>query len=95
MARVKFHGTPADNSTVRVTVEHPEYYRGVRTFLRYTPETVGESVRSHLQREIDATLSRVEVHDDAGVGLTESDLLGREQQPTQTGGPAAVGVFGP
>jgi len=82
VARVKVHDTPARNPTVRIHVEHPDHYRGVHSWLRYDREGVVRSVRSHL----DADVERVELVDDANLGLSEGDLLGTT---TETG-PVAV-----
>ena len=92
VARVQIHDTTVPNSTLRVTVEHPDHYRGVRSWLRSDREGVVRSVRSHLQREIDADVARVEVEDHAKLGVTEQELLDEERPKC---GPAGTAVSGP
>ena len=83
VARVLVHDTPTPNETVRVTVEHPDHDGGTRSWLRYSPETAAASIRRHLEREIDADVVRLELVDDAGIGLSEAALLGLETEAVE------------
>ena len=91
VARVKFYDTPPRNSTVRVTVEHRDHYRGVLSFLRYSSETAIDAARSHVDG-LDASIERVDVTDDAGLGVTESDLLDAGDDAPSASTTTAMGV---
>jgi len=94
VARVQVHDTAAQNQRVRVHVEHPSHYRGVHSWLRSDREGVVRSVRSHLDG-LDAEIVRVELEDDADLGLGEADLLGGEQSDRERDSPTALGRAGP
>lgn len=85
-ARVTFDDDRAD-SRIRIHVHHPQHDRGVRAFSRTSPETAIAAVRRHLARELEADITAVDVEDRAGIGVTETDLLGETDDavPSQTG----------
>lgn len=77
VARVAVHDTPAPNETVRIHVEHAEHDGGVCSFLCYTRANVGARIRSHLSESISTRLVDVDLVEEAGLGLTEAELLDR------------------
>lgn len=84
VARVLVHDTTVDNDTVRITIEHPDLAGGVSSYLRYEPETVAPAIRSSVSKLSDDVV-RVDLVDDADVGLSEAELLGETGTPIQPG----------
>lgn len=88
VATVRVDDTQAPNGRVAIHVEHPNHNGGVRCFYRPDECDISASIRSHLRTEIDADLTRVEVIDEAEVGLAEADLLPRKMERDRPGSPA-------
>lgn len=89
VARVMVHDTGASNETVRIHVEHAEHDGGVCSFLCYSRDEVAARVEKHLSQSIVSELADVELNDDAGVGLSESQLLGRKEMTANQNGVSA------
>lgn len=89
VATVRVDDTQAPNGRVAIHVEHPDHDRGVRCFYRSSSrDPVASCIRSHLRTELAADLQRVEVIDEAGLGLAEADLLPRKMARERPGSPA-------
>lgn len=89
VATVRVDDTQAPNGRVAIHVEHPDHDRGVRCFFRSRESApVASCIKSHLRNELDADLARVEVIDEAGIGLVEADLLPRKMARSRPGSPA-------
>jgi hypothetical protein len=69
-------------SDYTIHVEHPGHDGGVRCFHRTCREMVVSGIRSHLRRLTDGDLARVEVLDEAGLGLSAAELLPNAYQRT-------------
>lgn len=96
VATIVVEDTPADNPRVTIHVEHPDHDGGVRAFWRRRDSDVARSIRSHLRTELTADLARVEVIDEAGVGIPESEVLPRRLSRTRPfEEPTAVEVSAP
>lgn len=78
IARVLIHDTPANNDTVRITIEHPSLAGGVLTYLRYELETVAPAIRNSISKLPDDVV-RVDLNDHAGIDVSEAELLGETQ----------------
>lgn len=76
IARVLIHDTQTNNDTIRITIEHPSLNRGTSSFLRYSPESVPSAIRNSISNLSDDVV-RVDLIDDASLGVSESELLGR------------------
>ena len=91
VATVRVDDTQAPNGRVAMHVEHPDQDRGVRCFFRSRESApVASCIKSHLRSEIDAELARVEVIDEADLGLTEADLLPRKMKHERPSSPAVA-----
>ena len=89
VATVRVDDTQAPNGRVAIHVEHPDHDRGVRCFFRSRESApVASCIKSHLRTEIDADLARVEVIDEADLGLAEADLMPRKMERERPGSPA-------
>ena len=96
VATVVVEDTPADNQRVTIHVEHPDHDGGVRAFWRPREFDIAQSIRKHLRTELMADLARVEVIDEAGVGIAESEVLPRRLSRTRPfEEPTAVEVSAP
>lgn len=93
VATVTVDDTLADNPRVAIHVEHPDHDGGVRAFWRRRDSDIAASIRSHLQTELATDLTRIEVIDKAGVGISESRVLPRRlSQPRPLEEPTTVEV---
>jgi len=77
VATVRIDDSQAPNGRVAIHVEHPAHDGGVRCFWRNCDADVARTIRSHLRTELPDDLARVDVIDQAGVGVAEPDLLPR------------------
>lgn len=88
VATVRVDDRQGGNDQVAIHVEHPSLPGGTRCFFRRRGMDTARSIRSHLRTELPADLARVEVIDQAGVGLRESELLPRGMARSRPGAPA-------
>lgn len=86
--RVDERQSGESNQQVTIHVEHPDHAGDARAFWRRRDGDVAGSIRSHLRTELDDDLARVEVIDEAGLGLSESELLPRRMARERPGSPA-------
>lgn len=89
---VRIDDTTAPNGRVVIHVEHPGHDAGVRAFYRHRDSNLDRTIRSHLRRELDAEPTRVEVIDDAEVGLSEADILNDGEALVSTSLPEATKI---
>jgi len=86
VATVRIDDTQAPNGRVAIHVEHPNHDRGVRCFFRsIDSDAVEASIKSHLKTEIESDLSRVEVIDEVGIGISERSILPRRMSRDRPG----------
>lgn len=76
VATVRIDDTQAPNGRVAIHVEHPSHSGGVRCFFRdRTTADVARSIQSHIRSELGTEVARVEVIDEAGVGINPRALV--------------------
>jgi len=75
IAHVRIDDSPEANGRVVIHVEHPDHDEGTRAFYRHRDSDVAATIRSHLETEIDADLTRVTITDSVGIGLVERELV--------------------
>lgn len=92
VAFIRIDDTNAPNARVAIHVEHPSHDRGVRCFFRRADGDVAASIRSHLRTSLPDDLTRVEITDTVGLGISEADVLPRRmarETPTSSRTPSA------
>lgn len=77
IATVRIDDVQAPNGRVTIHVEHPDHDGGTRAFWRHRDGDVAGSIKSHLRTELDDDLAHLEVIDEVGLGIPESELLPR------------------